>query len=186
MRRCAAYVVLAVILAGCGGTESTEPPTTQPAVTTQAVTTQADTNRMAMDALIAFARAPSDATWAAVPLADSVGLGLGDTLRARRSARELREPAAWRLNIDLFRARAGTGSALDLIASEQGRLKVTHGPHPHCATSPPVPPPPQVSDLERVVVQPRNPDGCLDWWTVDAFVDDDGKIRAVTLDLWEP
>jgi len=170
--------LIAVALAGCSG-EGTE-PTAEPAVTAYT-----DTNRMAMEALIAFARAPSDGTWAAIPLADSVRLGLGETLQTRRSAKELRNTGSWLLNLDLFRARAGTSSALELIAAEQGRLRVTHGPHPHCA-SPPVPPPPQVSDLERVVVQPRNPDGCLDWWTVDAFVDDDGKIRAVTLDLWEP
>jgi hypothetical protein len=138
-----------------------------------------------MEGLIAFARSPGDTTWTAAPFAASVDLGLGDTLYSRRSARELREPAAWRLALELFRGRVGTYSALDLIAMEQGSLRVTHGPHRHCA-SPPVPPPPHVSTLERVVVQPRDPDGCLDWWTVDAFVDGDGKIRAITFDLWEP
>jgi len=97
----------------------------------------------------------------------------------------LRQPGAWLLNLDLFRARAGTSSALELIAAEDGRLRVTQGPHPHCA-SPPVSPPPQDATLDRVVVQPRAPDSCLAWWTVDAYVDDEGKIRAVTLDLWEP
>jgi hypothetical protein len=172
LSRSAAYVLLAVLLAGCTWNEAETP-------------SQTDTNQAAMEALIAFARAPSNSTWTAVPLADSVGLGLGGTLRARRSARDLREPETWLLSLDLFRARAGTSSALQLIASEEGQVRVTHGPHRHCA-APPIPPPPQVADLERVVVQPREPDGCLDWWTVDAFVDDDGKIRAVTLDLWEP
>ena len=139
-----------------------------------------------MEALIAFARAPSDAMWAAVPLADSVDLGLGGIIHASRSARELRKPAAWRLDLELFRARVGTSSALELIASEQGRLRVTHGSHPHCAAAKPVAPPAQVSDLKRVGVQPRRWNSCLAWWTVDAFVDDDDKIRAVTLDLWDP
>ena len=139
-----------------------------------------------MDALIAFARAPSDTTWRDVPFAASVGLGLGPTLEATRSADELREPGAWTLAVDLFRARAGFASALELIASEDGRLQVLHGPHSHCASPAPVPAPPQVSGLRRVAVQPRDADGCLDWWTVDAFVDGKGRIRAVTLDLWEP
>ena len=173
------YIVLAVVLAGCGYTQSEDAPAGPTG------STNAQANRAAMDALVAFARAPTDTTWAAIPLADTVELGLGETLHTRRSARELREPGAWLLNLDLFRARAGTSSALELIAAEQGRLRVTKGPHPHCA-SPPVPPPPQVSDLERVVVQPLDADGCLDWWTVDAFMNARGEIEAVTLDLWEP
>jgi len=175
VRRSAACLLLALALAGCAGKESAEP----------AVTTQAEQSRSAMEALIAFARSPGEATWAVIPLAESVELGLGETLHTKRSARELRQPGAWLLNLDLFRARAGTSSALELIAAEEGRLRVTHGPHPHCA-SPPVPPPPAVAALDRVVVQPAAPDGCLDWWTVDAFVNGDGDIEAVTLDLWEP
>jgi hypothetical protein len=169
----AASLLLAAALAGCGG-GSGEPPAevVPPEVAV-------------MDALIAFARAPSDSTFASLPLADSVGLGLGGEIRARRSARELQQPGAWQLDVDLFRGRAGTASAIDLIADEPGRLRVFVGPHPHCVATA-VPAPPQVTDLERVVVQPRDPDGCLDWWTVDAFVNPAGKIEAVTLDLWEP
>ncbi|MBA2384277.1 MAG: hypothetical protein H0V68_06395 [Actinobacteria bacterium] len=138
-----------------------------------------------MEALIAFARTQRDAAWADVPLAATVDLGLADTFYVRREARELREPGAWAVAVEPFRGRAGTYSALDLIAQEDGPLQVTHGPHPHCA-SPPVPAPAQMSPHRRVAVQPSDADGCLDWWTVDAFVDRRGKIRAVTLDLWEP
>ena len=72
---------------------------------------QPDTNRSAMEALIAFARTPSDTTWAAVPLADSVALGLADVVHLRLSSRKLREPGAWTLSVDGVRARAGTASA---------------------------------------------------------------------------
>jgi len=171
VRSFTATLALAVIVAGCTGDPETQSPSAP--------------GRNAMEALIAFARAPSDSTWAALPLADRVELGLGDTLRARRSARALREPGAWKLNVDLFRARAGTASALELIASEQGRLRVTEGLHPHCASGP-IPPPEGFADLKRVVVQPRSTNGCLDWWTVDAFVNGAGTIEAITLDLWEP
>jgi len=27
---------------------------------------------------------------------------------------------------------------------------------------------------------------CLDWFTIDFFVDNDGMVAAITLDLWEP
>jgi hypothetical protein len=168
VRRLLASIVVAVLAAGCTGEDPKQPDTD-----------------LAMEKLISFARAPSDGTWAAVPLATSVDLGLGDSLRTEKSAQELRNPGAWLLNLDLFRARVGMSSALELIAAEQGALRVTNGPHPHCA-SPPVPPPRQVADLRRVVVQPRDPDSCLDWWTVDAFVNEDGKIEAVTFDVWEP
>jgi hypothetical protein len=170
MMRLLAPIVIALLVAGCNGEDrDSEQPDTD----------------LAMETLISFARAPSDTTWGSVPFSESVGLGLGETLRERHAPRDLRDPSAWQLGVDLFRGRAGTASALDLIASEQGALRVTKGPHPHCA-APPVPPPPQVADLRRVVVQPRDPDGCLDWWTVDAFVNDNGEIEAVTIDLWEP
>jgi hypothetical protein len=164
-------LALALALAGCDlGAGEPEP---------------ARPDRSAIDALVAFARDPGDATWRALPLASEVALGLGDTVRARRSASALRDPDGWVLNVDLFRARAGTASALELIDSEDGELRVLAGPHRHCAAAP-VPPPPEAAGLSRIAVQPREPDGCLDWWTVDVFLDGEGKITVVTLDLWEP
>jgi hypothetical protein len=137
-------------------------------------------------ALVAFARAPSDATWSAVPLADEVSLGLGDKLLERRSAEDLRDPNAWKLNPrGFFRAYVGPFSALDLLAEPDRPLRVTLGRHDHCA-SPPMPAPRKVAALERISVQPRRWRSCLEWFTVDAFVTRKGEIRAVTLDLWEP
>ena len=161
-------MVLVAALAGCVSDEEPNRP-----------------EQVAIDALVAFARAPSDETWDELPLGSSVALGLGDDVRARRSSRALREPSAWELSVDRFRGRAGSASALALIASEDGKLRTIRGPHRHCAAAS-VPPPAEVAELTRIAVQPQDPDGCLDWWTVDAFVDEDGAIRAVTLDLWEP
>src|SRR5215218_7574286 len=56
-----------------------------------------------LDGLVAFAREPSDETWASVPFADHVQLGLGDRLLKAQSARALRDPAAWMLDASLFR-----------------------------------------------------------------------------------
>lgn len=137
------------------------------------------------DSLIEFARSPNEKTWEAVPFAETVQLGLAGDLVVERSAEELRDPASWRLAVSLFRGRSATVSALELIATEQGMLRQSEGRHRHCV-SPPVPPPASVARHRRIWVQPAAPDGCLDWWTVDAFVNEDGQIEAVTLDLFEP
>jgi hypothetical protein len=165
-----AALVLALALAGCS---------------TDAAAPEPPNLRAGVEALIVFARDPGDATWSELQLAEHVALGLGEMVRASKPADELRDPAAWTLNVDLFRGRAGTASALELIRGEAGRLSVTRGPHRHCA-APPVPPPAEAAGLTRFAIQPRDADGCLDWWTVDAFLDDEGRIRVVTLDLWEP
>ncbi|OGO73385.1 MAG: hypothetical protein A3G84_05105 [Chloroflexi bacterium RIFCSPLOWO2_12_FULL_71_12] len=90
------------------------------------------------------------------------------------------------LHADHFRGRSGPFSALELLARREPTT-VWVGPHPHCA-SPPAPPPTDFASLRRVSVQPSQPrdDTCLSWWTVDLFVSVDGRVAAVTLDLWDP
>lgn len=41
---------------------------------------------------------------------------------------------------------------------------------------------------QRVSIQPAETtiDSCLSWFSVDLFVNGDGRIAAVTLDIWEP
>jgi hypothetical protein len=134
--------------------------------------------------LIAFASAPGPATAAHVPFAPQVGLGLGEQIRVTRSRIELNSPAQWVLNLDRFRGRAGTASALDLL-SEGGPTVIVIGPHDHCA-SPPLPPPSGLSGARRISVQRTGVDTCLLWWTVDIFVSASGQIEAITLDLWGP
>ena len=138
-----------------------------------------------MRAFVAFARTRTDAHWRKLPLSRSVGLGLGRRLVLERSATELRDPRAWKIHVSSFRAYGGPFSALRLMAEERGPLQVSVGPHAHCA-SPPVPPPRRVATLRRVSVQPLRMESCLQWWTVDVYVDGVGKVHAVTLDAWEP
>jgi hypothetical protein len=137
-----------------------------------------------LNGLVAFARQPSDKAWASVPFADHVQLGLGDRLLKTRSARALRDPAAWMLDADLFRAGVGPFSSLKVLASKEGSLEYREGSYRRCA-SPSRPPPRPVSGLRRLSIQPREPVSCLQWFAVDVFVDESGDIRAVTLDLWE-
>jgi hypothetical protein len=89
-----------------------------------------------LNALVAFARQPSDETWASVPFADRVKLGLGDRLLRTRSAQELRDPAVWKLDVDLFRGGVGPFSSLDVLASHEGPLEHREGRYRRCASPP--------------------------------------------------
>ena len=163
MRVLAAAVIGAVALAACErGDDDTE----------------------ALDALVAFARAPSEETWSELPLADRVQLGLGDRLLERRPAAALRDPDAWEVELELFRGGVGPFSALDVLAGDE-RLEYRKGSYMRCV-SPPADPPASVSDLRRLSIQPRETESCLQWFAVDVFVSAEGEIVAVTLDLFAP
>jgi hypothetical protein len=157
-------------------------PTPLPTAVPRGMPTAAD--ERLIGAIVAFARAPSAGTLAAVPFADRVRLGLSDRLMTERASRDLLRPDAWVLEQVAFRGHVGPYSALDVLA-KSGPTVVSVGPHPHCA-SPPVPPPVDFAASRRVSVQPTGIDTCLLWWTVDLFVSPTGRIEAVTLDLWDP
>lgn len=138
-----------------------------------------------LNELVAFAREPSDETWASVPFADRVQLGLGNRLLKTRSAQVLRDPAGWMLAVDHFRGGAGPFSPFEVLARSEGSLEYREGSYRRCA-SPPRPPPRPVSGLRRLSIQPRELESCLQWFAVDVFVDGSGDIRAITVDFWEP
>jgi hypothetical protein len=121
-----------------------------------------------------------------LPFAEEVRLGLGSELHQARNRAQLADPEAWIIDEDEFRAYSGPFSALDVGARAESTV-VSVGEHPHCV-NPPVPPPDDLADHDRVSVQPvmDEQDSCLQWWTVDLFLDETGQIEAITLDLWEP
>lgn len=142
--------------------------------------------------VIAFASAPGPKTAAAVPWADEVLLGLADQIVVSHHSDAIADPANWVLEREAFRGRVGPFSALDALASWDrtgidsiSELTASAGPHPHCA-SPPVAAPAKVDQLHRVSVQPVGAMSCLTWWTVDLYLDGDGLVAAVTLDVYEP
>jgi hypothetical protein len=146
-------------------------------------------DRRLLAAFARFARHPSRTTAAAVPFADRVLLWLTDDIRGTVRRRDLVDRERWRFRVGLdypWRGMEGSFSALTTIAAG-GSYDVSVGPHPHCA-SPPERPPPQVRRLRRVSAQSRlqGIESCDDWWTVDLFVDPRGRVKAVTMDLWEP
>lgn len=139
-----------------------------------------------VDAFIEFAARPSDDTFAALPLAHQVALGLGPNIVEVVAATALRDANTWEIDLEYFRAAVGPFSAFERF-TRAGDYEVTVGTHDHCA-SPPMPPPDGFGDLTRVSVQPApdSIDSCLMWSSVDFFVDPDGTVAAITLDFWEP
>ena len=186
-----ALLVLLLVATGCHHEDSPAPAPAPPTAAAAqpegrpAARTPSATDVALVDALVEFARTPNRAHWSALPLAERVRLGLGRRLLKDADAAELADPRAWTLHAKGFRAYVGPFSALEPLARHEGPLKVSVGPHFHCA-SPPVPPPRTVAALRRVSVQPGTYDSCLAWWTVDLFVTPEGEIEAVTHDLWEP
>lgn len=189
-----ALLVAAVALGatGCGDAEepvavdAPSPPATSP-------TTVGTGDRELAAALVAFARSPGADTLAVVPLAPEVALGLADRLEPAQDRSRLARPGAWSIEApDGFRGRVGPFNAVQILAGhaegdDLAAFAVYVGPHAHCA-GPPVPAPAGLAQHRRVSVQPAETtiDGCLDWFTVDLFVDAGGEVDAVTFDTWEP
>lgn len=143
-----------------------------------------DADRELVDDLIAFADNPGPATLEELPLADTVQLGLAEQLMTQRTPDKLTDPAAWTLDTEQHRGHSGPFNPLDALADSED-IRVLAGPHPHCS-SPPVPAPKAVIAARRVSVQPTTTESCQQWWTVDLFLDDNGRIVAITYDFWEP
>lgn len=97
---------------------------------------------------------------------------------------ELRDPDGWVLPVELFAGYSGPFSALEQLGATE-RLALAAGAQPHCA-SPPRPSPPEIADLDRYALTPTEIDSCLQWFVVNLYVDDEGRLQAVQLDLWEP
>ncbi len=135
-------------------------------------------------ALVAFAKARDARTFAAVPLADPVGLALDDQIPLERPAAALARPDGWVIDVKEFQGYVGPFSALDLLARDVPTT-ITVGPHPHCA-SPQRQTPAALAGLRRLGVQPKDVDTCLKWWAVDLYVSPAGRITTVSLDLWSP
>lgn len=139
-----------------------------------------------VDLFVIFSKNPTGNNFEKLPLADSVDLGLGASIVKTVEAEQLRQPEAWQLDVELFRAYVGPFSAFDML-SGLAEYESTAGEHPHCA-SPPVPPPDGHASHERISVQPQlgPQDSCLMWSTVDFLLEPSGEVVAITLDMYEP
>ena len=150
--------------------------------TTAGSTEPTDIDKAILNSFLAFAATPGPSTAADLRLAAGVALGLGPEILTSRRSDELSDPAAWRIDRDEFRGWAGPFSALD-FATEPATITV--GAHPRCA-APPEPAPPGYGDHRRISIQPTSATSCLEWWSVDLFMDANGDIAVITLDLFAP
>jgi len=169
---------LAVMVVACA-TSPPNPSATAPRLATEALAST----------LIDFARARDEPSFADVPFATEVALALGGEVRLRRVADELLDPSAWLIDPgpDGFRERVGPFSALDVVAD--GAVTMSTGRHGTCtAADERLPPPPELSTLQVVSIQPdrRVAATCMQWWAVDIFITDSGRIAGVDLDLGAP
>lgn len=144
------------------------------------VPTSAD--REMIEAFLDFAAAPGDEYFTKLPLAESVQLGLSSTSVTTVAARSLGDPQQWQMDVSEYAGFGGPFSALEMA---ERPVEITIGPHQRCA-GPPVARLAGLDDHKQVSIQPSVIDSCIAWWTVDFFIDAEGRIDAVTLDLFGP
>jgi hypothetical protein len=121
------------------------------------------------------------------PFDTPVGIGLGGRLVKTLTPEQLSDPAQWRSPLNGYAARTGLVSALDLLREHAVTRQITDAPDSPCASVLQ----PALASLtgggHRVRIQP--PEGstsCLDWWSVDLYVNDVGQVVGVDVILSEP
>jgi heat shock protein HslJ len=117
-------------------------------------------------------------------LADRILIGLGNQLIEERTPAQLSDPAGWMLAPEYFRGYTGPFSAVETLR-ESDVVDVLVGPHDHCA-SPPRPISEQIDFATHLSLQPTGIDSCLQWFTVDLFLDTADNVIAIILDASEP
>ncbi len=118
-------------------------------------------------------------------LADQVTLLLGaDGERQIRSRAELGDRAGWGFDATDAFGYVGPFNIIDVLAKETG-VQISSGPINHCA-GPPLDWPTELDGLRQVNIEPVGIDTCLLWFGISLFLNGEGDIAAVALDLWEP
>lgn len=117
---------------------------------------------------------------------DGIELLLGNAGSARTAMIEdLHEPAAWDLDApEGYAGFTGPFSALRSLGRVD-ELTVRVGDHPFCA-NPGHPAPGHLADLTRISIEPTQVESCIDWFTVELYLDPDGIVQAILLDLFGP
>lgn len=136
--------------------------------------------------IIEFARHPSDETFAAIPLAENVTLGLWDDHTRLVSAAALRDPAAWIMDADIWAAYVGPFDMLRSAGRDES-MQYRIGPHDHCA-GPPLAAPGGFEFHTQISAEPAEltVQTCMQWSSLNVFVNDDNLIEGIFLDIWEP
>lgn len=196
--RVALLGLTALLVSTCGSTiDSTDGTASSAASPTSAVSPPSSSTTIAgnldpfsptagevavADAFVRFADSPSAETAAALPFAGEVSLGLASDIITIVERADIADAANWQLDVDEYAGLGGPFSALDHPAPS---VELTVGPHDHCANAP-IAPPVGFEDLRQIALQPTDIDSCIDWWSVDFYLDEEGRIRAVILLLFGP
>jgi len=133
------------------------------------------------DQVRSFARGDIDA--GEVAFAATVAISLGTDHTATVSDAD--DPDAWVIGAEEWNGYAGPFDVLGPLRREGGITITAVGPQPHCA-GPPLETPESFTTMRRLSIQPAGISSCLEWYAIDVFLDDDGRIGGVMLDLWEP
>lgn len=119
-----------------------------------------------------------------LPVAEQVLLALGSQVYARKAAMELADRRAWSINAPFYADLAGP---FNLLIQTPAPARFNVGPHDRCASSVPLPAPPELARYRRISIQPAEDtiESCIDWWSMELFVDD-GEIVGVAGDAFGP
>ena len=133
-------------------------------------------------ALVASAQVMDPAAVAEVGFAEQVALGLGDRVTFTVASDTLESSKGWTLDVEEYEGYAGPFSALDLLRDP---YEVTVGTHPRCVADPSAAPE-GMETFRQLSIQPTDATSCLEWWAVDLYLNPNGEVAAVVLDLYGP
>lgn len=140
------------------------------------------------DDALAFAfadfAAGGESSFADLPLADEVALGLGSRIYSIESGPDLANRQLWSVNAAVFEDFEGPFNLLDLAPAPS---RFTIGAHDRCASSIPRPAPAELARHRRIAILPAEDsiDSCLAWTAIELFVDE-GQIVGVVGDAFGP
>lgn len=140
-----------------------------------------DADLAVTDRLRGFARGATAS--AEVGFADTVAISLG--LDHESVVLDVNDPASWLIDADEWNGYAGPFDVLGPLRSEAGITVTLVGPQPHCA-SPALETPDTWVVFRQLSIQPTGITSCLEWYSIDVFLDAGGDIERIMLDLWEP
>lgn len=114
------------------------------------------------------------------PWAPTVTLSvLDDTAEITLTERHANDLGRW--HVPVGDAGAPAIDVLAQLAESDGQYRVDVGPHPSCV-GPSRPPADAFASGRQISITPTGQsDSCLDWWSVDLFVNDVGQIWGVSL-----
>lgn len=133
-----------------------------------------------------FAAAPSAGTLAALDVAPTVEFGVDGRKVTERSAADLLDHHAW----DVGNTRTTSGqfvgpfnalTAVQGIQHRGGGFSNSHGDVVRCGTTEHIPHAATLGAATRVSVQPDPSaiSSCVDWFSVDLYLDDQGRLVGV-------